>query len=366
MWSIVVPCTIDSDPLELLPIMPPSVARLEVLRVRPEAEPVPLGRAVEVLLHDARLHPHALVRRSARSRSCGARSRAPGRARPPSARRGSCRRRAATIGTPRSRADAHRGRDVVRVARERDRRRLDRVRARVRGEQMPGIGIVSHLTRELSLQRRRQLPHASTHAPSRYRVKRLVYRSGRHFLQIPGPTNVPDRVLRAIDAPTIDHRGPGFAELGLEVLSGMRWVFGTEGPVVIYPASGTGAWEAAIVNTLSPGDKVIASETGHFATLWREMAVRLGPERRLARGRLAPRCVAGADRRRARRRRARGDGRPQRDVHRRDLADRRRARGDGRPRRAAARGHDLVARAASTTGTTSGAWTSPSAGRRRA
>lgn len=101
-------------------------------------------------------------------------------------------------------------------------------------------------------------------------------RPGRHFLQIPGPTNVPDRVLRAIDAPTIDHRGPDFAQLGLEVLDGMRWVFGTEGPVVIYPASGTGAWEAAIVNTLSPGDKVIASETGHFATLWREMAERLG------------------------------------------------------------------------------------------
>jgi alanine-glyoxylate transaminase/serine-glyoxylate transaminase/serine-pyruvate transaminase len=107
---------------------------------------------------------------------------------------------------------------------------------------------------------------------------RLMHRPGRHFLQIPGPTNVPDRVLRAIDAPTIDHRGPTFAELGLEVLEGMRWVFGTEGPVVIYPASGTGAWEAAIVNTLSPGDKVIAYETGHFATLWREMAERLGLE----------------------------------------------------------------------------------------
>ncbi len=105
---------------------------------------------------------------------------------------------------------------------------------------------------------------------------RLVHRPGRHFLQIPGPTNVPDRVLRAIDAPTIDHRGPDFAQLGLEVLEGMRWVFGTQGPVVIYPASGTGAWEAAIVNTLSPGDKVIAFETGHFATLWREMAERLG------------------------------------------------------------------------------------------
>jgi alanine-glyoxylate transaminase/serine-glyoxylate transaminase/serine-pyruvate transaminase len=107
-------------------------------------------------------------------------------------------------------------------------------------------------------------------------VKRLVYRPGRHFLQIPGPTNVPDSVLRAIDAPTIDHRGPDFAQLGLEVLDGLRQVFRTSGPVVVYPASGTGAWEAALVNTLSPGDKVIASETGHFATLWREMATRLG------------------------------------------------------------------------------------------
>jgi alanine-glyoxylate transaminase / serine-glyoxylate transaminase / serine-pyruvate transaminase len=107
-------------------------------------------------------------------------------------------------------------------------------------------------------------------------VKRLVYRPGRHFLQIPCPTSVLDRVLRAIDAPTIDHRGPDFAQLGLEVLGGLREVFRTSGPVVVYPASGTGAWEAALVNTLSPGDKVIASETGHFATLWRAMAAKLG------------------------------------------------------------------------------------------
>jgi alanine-glyoxylate transaminase/serine-glyoxylate transaminase/serine-pyruvate transaminase len=105
---------------------------------------------------------------------------------------------------------------------------------------------------------------------------RLMHRSGRHFLQIPGPTNVPDRVLRAIDRPTIDHRGPDFAALGLEVLEGLQHVFRTSGPVVVYPASGTGAWEAAIVNTLSPGDKVVASETGHFATLWRAMASTLG------------------------------------------------------------------------------------------
>jgi alanine-glyoxylate transaminase/serine-glyoxylate transaminase/serine-pyruvate transaminase len=104
----------------------------------------------------------------------------------------------------------------------------------------------------------------------------MSHRAGRHFLQIPGPTNVPDRVLRAIDMPTMDHRGPGFAELGHEVLDGLGEVFKTAQPVVIYPASGTGAWEAALVNTLSPGDKVLMFETGHFATLWHRMAGRLG------------------------------------------------------------------------------------------
>jgi alanine-glyoxylate transaminase/serine-glyoxylate transaminase/serine-pyruvate transaminase len=103
--------------------------------------------------------------------------------------------------------------------------------------------------------------------------------AGRHFLQIPGPTNVPERVLRAIDFPTMDHRGPDFADLGKAVLAGMRRVFKTtQGDVVIYPASGTGAWEAALVNTLSPGDHVLMAETGHFATLWRKMAARLGLE----------------------------------------------------------------------------------------
>jgi alanine-glyoxylate transaminase/serine-glyoxylate transaminase/serine-pyruvate transaminase len=100
--------------------------------------------------------------------------------------------------------------------------------------------------------------------------------SGRHFLQIPGPTNVPDRVLQAIAQPTIDHRGPDFAELALELLQRVKPAFGTSGPVVIYPSSGTGAWEAALVNTLSPGDRVLSFETGHFATLWRDMAERLG------------------------------------------------------------------------------------------
>ncbi|HSF96203.1 MAG TPA: aminotransferase class V-fold PLP-dependent enzyme [Thermohalobaculum sp.] len=102
-------------------------------------------------------------------------------------------------------------------------------------------------------------------------------RSGRHFLQIPGPTNVPDRVLRAMDYPTIDHRGPEFAEIGKKALDGMkRVVKTTAGQVVIYPASGTGAWEAALVNTLNPGDKVVMFETGHFAFLWDRLARRLG------------------------------------------------------------------------------------------
>ncbi|MEQ1909659.1 MAG: aminotransferase class V-fold PLP-dependent enzyme [Vicinamibacterales bacterium] len=103
-------------------------------------------------------------------------------------------------------------------------------------------------------------------------------KSGRHFLQIPGPTNVPDRVLRALSQPTMDHRGQEFARLAKEVLSGLQGVFMTTSPVVIYPGSGTGAWEASLVNTLSPGDSVLMFETGHFATLWKEMAVRLGLE----------------------------------------------------------------------------------------
>jgi len=100
--------------------------------------------------------------------------------------------------------------------------------------------------------------------------------AGRHFLQIPGPTNVPDRVLRAIDRPTIDHRGPEFAQLGLSILGRIGSIFDTREPVVIYAASGTGAWEAALVNTLSAGDRVLMAETGHFALLWRRLAERLG------------------------------------------------------------------------------------------
>ena len=100
--------------------------------------------------------------------------------------------------------------------------------------------------------------------------------AGRHFLQIPGPTNVPERILHAIAKATIDHRGPDFQRLGREVLDGLKAVFKTEGPVIVFPASGTGAWEAALVNTTSPGDRLLMYETGHFAALWHELARRLG------------------------------------------------------------------------------------------
>ena len=108
--------------------------------------------------------------------------------------------------------------------------------------------------------------------------------SGMHFLQIPGPTNVPDRILRAMAAPTIDHRGPAFRALTKRIMAALPPVFGTKGPVVIYPASGTGAWEAALVNTLSPGDAVLFAETGHFSTLWLDLAKRLGLKPRVLPG----------------------------------------------------------------------------------
>ena len=101
-------------------------------------------------------------------------------------------------------------------------------------------------------------------------------RAGRHFLQIPGPSPVPDRILRAMDMPVLDHRGPEFQKLGHRVLSGIKTIFKTKGHVIIYPASGTGAWEAALVNTMSPGDTVLMYETGHFATLWKNLALKLG------------------------------------------------------------------------------------------
>jgi len=112
----------------------------------------------------------------------------------------------------------------------------------------------------------------------------MPLQGARHFLQIPGPTNVPERVLRAIDRPTIDHRGPEFAALARECLAGLKTVFKTGGQVVIYPASGTGAWEAALVNTLSPGDAILMFETGHFAAQWRRMAGKLGLEVELVPG----------------------------------------------------------------------------------
>ena len=100
--------------------------------------------------------------------------------------------------------------------------------------------------------------------------------TGRHFLQIPGPSPVPDRILRAMSLPTIDHRGPEFGVLGLKLMANMKAIFKTQHPVMIYPASGTGAWEAALVNTLSAGDHVLMYETGHFASLWFKLAARLG------------------------------------------------------------------------------------------
>ena len=112
----------------------------------------------------------------------------------------------------------------------------------------------------------------------------MTHQSGRHFLQIPGPTNVPERVLRAIDSATVDHRGPEFQLMSKEVLAGLKEVFRTRSPVIIFPASGTGAWEAALVNTLSPGDPVLMYETGHFASMWQSMAARLG---------LAPEFIKG-------------------------------------------------------------------------
>src|SRR5712691_10164836 len=100
--------------------------------------------------------------------------------------------------------------------------------------------------------------------------------TGRHFLQIPGPTNVPDRILRAMDQPVIDHRGPEFAQMTAEILEGLGSVFQASGPVVVFPSSGTGAAEAALVNTLSPGDRVLLFETGHFSAVWRDLADKLG------------------------------------------------------------------------------------------
>ena len=102
------------------------------------------------------------------------------------------------------------------------------------------------------------------------------HRAGRHFLQIPGPSNVPDSVLRAMSKAVVDHRGPEFPNLTFDILNQLGPIFGTKASIIIYPSSGTGAWEAALVNTLSPGDKILAFETGWFATLWKNMAEKLG------------------------------------------------------------------------------------------
>src|SRR6266576_5815959 len=123
-----------------------------------------------------------------------------------------------------------------------------------------------------------ETPEIECNMPRRSQEESMTQHQGRHFLQIPGPSPVPDRVLRAMDMPVIDHRSLQFAELGRAVFEGCQKIFKTAGPVVIFPSSGTGAWEAAFVNTLSPGDKVLMVETGHFATLWRQMAGRFGIE----------------------------------------------------------------------------------------
>ena len=199
----------------------------------------------------------------------------------------------------------------------------------------------------------------------------MSYASGRHFLQIPGPTNVPDRVLRAMAAPTIDHRGPEFGALGREVLAELKPIFKTRNPVIIYPASGTGAWEAALVNTLSPGDEVLMSETGWFASLWQQMALKLGLKPEI----LPTDWRHGADP-------AAIENRLEQDrahaikavcvVHNETstgvvsrIGEVRRAIDRARPSGAVARRHDLVARARSTSAWTSGASTSRSPARRR-
>ena len=112
----------------------------------------------------------------------------------------------------------------------------------------------------------------------------MTYHAGPHFLQIPGPSNVPGRVLRAIERPTIDHRGPNFQDLAVEVLAKIKPIFKTSQPVIIFPSSGTGAWEAALVNTLSPGDRVLMYETGQFSNLWIELASRLGLQPEICEG----------------------------------------------------------------------------------
>ena len=196
--------------------------------------------------------------------------------------------------------------------------------------------------------------------------------AGRHFLQIPGPTPLPDRVLRAMDTPIIDHRGPEFAKLAKRCLDGIKTIFKTTNPVIIYTATGTGAWEAALVNTLSPGDRVLMVETGQFATQWKNMAQQARAQARIHSGRLAHR--------RRRRQRSRSTC-----ARTRRTRSRRSACCTTRPRPAACRRSSRSARRSTPpairrcswstpsprsprpiTATTNGASTSPSAARRRA
>ena len=195
---------------------------------------------------------------------------------------------------------------------------------------------------------------------------------GRHFLQIPGPTPLPDRVLRAMDTPIIDHRGPEFAKLAKRCLDGIKTIFKTTNPVIIYTATGTGAWEAALVNTLSPGDRVLMVETGQFATLWKNMAEKLGlrPEFIKTDWRIGadPAAIEEHLRKDKNKRDQGGLRAAQRDLHRLPLADRRRSARRSTP--------PAIPRSSSSTpsprsprptiATTNGASTSPSAARRRA
>ena len=350
--------------------MPPSVARFDVEVSGPKPRPNALRRAVEVLLHDAGLRRAraaastsiasiAFMWREVSSTSPRPPAVCPARLVPPPR---------ATTGTPRRAAIAHRRRDVVGVARERDRERLDREHARVAREQVPRVRVGAHFARQLPLQRRRQLPRDHVHvSPLATVSNRLMYRPGRHFLQIPGPTNVPDRVLRAIDAPTIDHRGPDFAALGLEVLDGTaaglrderpgrrlsrlrhRRVGGGDRQHAVARRQGDRVRDRALRDALAgDGARRSGSRSSWLEGDWRHGA---DPER------IADALDDDV---------ARRDGRPQRDLDRRHQSHPGHPRRDGRPRRAAARRHDLLARRRSTTATRSGASTSPSAARRRA
>ena len=195
--------------------------------------------------------------------------------------------------------------------------------------------------------------------------------AGRHFLQIPGPTPVPDRILRAMDMPVLDHRGPEFQKLGRRVLDGMKRIFRTEGRVFIYPASGTGAWEAALVNTLSQGDRVLMFETGHFATLWKNMALKLGLQPEFIEFGLARRRRCGG-RRGAAARRPRACHQSRLHRPQRDLDGMRLRISTPSARRSTRRGTRRFSSSTpsrrsprSTTATTNGASTSPSPARRR-